>query len=64
MGHRAVQAFGVLIVIIGVLNLLFRVRDGAGWFAILGAAGQLVLFSMVFASTIYARRQNRPDGRR
>jgi hypothetical protein len=62
MGHRAVQAIGAFLAVIGVLNLGFRVSEGAGWFAVLGAVGQLFLFSMLFASTVSARRQNNPSG--
>jgi hypothetical protein len=64
MGHRAFQTFAVVIVVIGVLNLVFRVSERAGWFDILGAAGQLLLFSLMLASTVYARRQNRPGSPR
>jgi hypothetical protein len=62
MGHRSVQALGVLMVVIGVLNLGFRVSEGAGSFTILGAVGQLFLFATMFASTVHARRQNTPSG--
>jgi hypothetical protein len=63
MGHRAAQAVGAMIVLVGALNLWFRIRDGAEWSMILGAAGLLLLFVIIFANTIQARRQNQPGPR-
>lgn len=59
MGHRAMQAASALIVLVGATNLWFRIRDDAGWFAILGSAGLLLLFVISLANTIQARRHNK-----
>jgi hypothetical protein len=57
------RAFGVAIVLLGVLDLWVRISEVAGWTTNLGALGRLFLFLMILALTIAARRQNRPGPR-
>lgn len=54
------QAFGLAIVLLGVVTLWARISEGAGWTTILGALGRLFLFLMISRLTIAARRQDRP----
>jgi spore maturation protein SpmA len=50
---RAPQAFGIAIVLLGVLSLWVTISEGAGWTAIVGALGRLVHFLMA-AWSLYA----------
>ena len=54
------QAYGVLIVLVGVLNLWIWISGRApGWLAIVASIAQLPLFVAVLARAIHIGRWNR-----
>jgi hypothetical protein len=53
------QAFALVLVAVGVLNLWFRITGDAGWFRVVAGVGQVILFLVLFGLTVQSRRQNR-----
>jgi hypothetical protein len=60
MGRRESQTYGVLIVLVGGLNLWIWISGRApGWLAIVASVAQLALFVLMLARAIHFGRRNR-----